>query len=61
VVKVMASDVVGLNSARTVNGQDLSIKVKDGTVMVNDAKVLKTDILCSNGVIHVVDTVVLPR
>jgi uncharacterized surface protein with fasciclin (FAS1) repeats len=59
--KVMASDVVGLNSAKTVNGQDLSIKVIDGNVMVNDAKVVKTDILCNNGVIHVIDSVVLPK
>jgi uncharacterized surface protein with fasciclin (FAS1) repeats len=59
--KVVASDVVGLNSAKTVNGQELSIKVIDGNVMVNDAKVVKTDILCSNGVIHVIDSVVLPK
>ena len=58
--KVMAKDVVNLDSATTVNGKKLSIKVKDGKVMVNNALVIKTDIKCSNGVIHVIDTVVTP-
>jgi len=59
--KVMASDVVKMNSAKTVNGQSLTIKVKKGAVMVDNAKVTKTDIMCTNGVIHVIDTVVLPK
>jgi uncharacterized surface protein with fasciclin (FAS1) repeats len=59
--KVMASDVLGLSSAKTVNGQDVSIKVENGSVMVDNAKVIKTDIVCSNGVIHVIDTVILPQ
>ena len=59
--KVMAKDVVGLDSAKTVNGQSLDITKKDGAVMVDNAKVVKTDILCTNGVIHVIDTVVLPK
>ena len=59
--KVLASQVVKMNSAKTVNGQSLTIKVEDGTVMVDNAKVTKTDILCSNGVIHVIDSVVLPK
>jgi transforming growth factor-beta-induced protein len=59
--KVLASQVVKLKSAKTVNGQDLTITMENGTVMVNDAKVVKTDILCSNGVIHVIDTVLLPK
>jgi uncharacterized surface protein with fasciclin (FAS1) repeats len=58
---VMAKDVVNLTSAKTVNGQSLTIKVEDGTVMVDGAKVVKTDIVCSNGVIHVIDAVVLPK
>jgi uncharacterized surface protein with fasciclin (FAS1) repeats len=58
---VMAKDVVNLTSAKTVNGQSLTIMVKDGTVMVDEAKVIKTDIVCSNGVIHVIDSVVLPK
>ena len=59
--KVMAADVVKLKSAKTVNGQNLTIVVKDGTVMVDNAKVSKTDIMCTNGVIHVIDVVVLPK
>jgi uncharacterized surface protein with fasciclin (FAS1) repeats len=57
----MAKDVVGLESAKTVNGQTLSITVKDGAVRVDGANVVKTDIACSNGVIHVIDSVVLPQ
>ena len=59
--KVMAADVVKLKSAKTVNGQSVTIKVKDGTVMVDNAKVTKTDIMCTNGVIHVIDAVILPK
>jgi uncharacterized surface protein with fasciclin (FAS1) repeats len=59
--EVKAADVVKLKTAKTVNGQDLKITVKDGTVMVDNAKVTKTDIMCSNGVIHVIDAVVLPK
>ena len=58
--KVMAADVKTM-MAKTVNGKELSIKVDDGKVTVNDAKVIKTDIMASNGVIHVVDTVILPK
>lgn len=60
-MKVLAKNVVKMKSAKTVNGQELAISVKDGTVMVNNAKVTKTDIMCTNGVIHVIDTVVLPK
>ncbi len=59
--KVMAADVVKLKSAKTVNGQSATIKVTDGTVMVDNAKVTKTDIICTNGVIHVIDAVILPK
>jgi uncharacterized surface protein with fasciclin (FAS1) repeats len=59
--KVMAADVVKLKTAKTVQGQDLTIKVEGSTVMVDNAKVTKTDIGCSNGVIHVIDTVMLPK
>ena len=58
--KVMAADVVKLQSAKTVQGQKVSIRVKDGKVMVNKANVVKTDIACKNGVIHVIDAVILP-
>jgi len=44
-----------------VNGQDLAVKSKDGAVMVDVAKVVKTDIGATNGVIHVIDAVVLPK
>ena len=59
--KVMAVQVSKMNSAKTVNGQSLMVSVNGGTVMVDNAKVVKTDILCSNGVIHVIDSVILPR
>ena len=58
--KVMAADVVKITEAKTVNGKSLTVKV-DGGVMVDNAKVVKTDIACSNGVIHVIDAVVLPK
>jgi len=59
--KVYAADVVKLQAATTVNGSDVSIAVQDGSVRINDANVVKTDISASNGVIHVVDTVILPN
>mgnify|MGYP004701289385 CR=1 FL=1 len=59
--KVMAADVVKLTSATTVQGQKLTIEVKDGQVFVDGAKVISTDIETSNGVIHVIDSVVLPK
>jgi uncharacterized surface protein with fasciclin (FAS1) repeats len=59
--KVMAKDVVKLQEAKTVNGQDVKIMVDGGKVMVDNANVVKTDIQCTNGVIHVIDTVLLPR
>lgn len=58
--KVMAADVVNLESAKTVNGKEVKIRVRDGAVFVNDAKVISTDIIGSNGVIHVIDSVLLP-
>lgn len=59
--KVPASAVVKLNGAKTVNGQRANIVVKDGTVMVDNAKVVATDIMCSNGIIHIIDSVILPE
>lgn len=58
--KVTAADVVKLTSAKTVQGKELKIAVKDGKVTVNGANVVKTNILCKNGVVHVIDTVLLP-
>lgn len=59
--KVMAAQVVGLKSAKTVNGQEVTIKTDKGGVMLDNAKVVKTDIVTSNGVIHVIDAVILPK
>ncbi len=59
--KVMAADVVELTSATTVNGQKATIKVVDGKVMIDGAQVVKTDIECGNGVIHVIDSVIMPK
>ena len=59
--KVMAADVVKLSSAKTVEGSEVKITVADGKVKVNDANVVKTDIATSNGVIHVIDSVILPK
>ncbi len=58
--KVLAADVVKLKSANTVNGKDVTIDATSDMVKINDATVTKADILASNGVIHVVDTVLLP-
>ncbi|MBL8863089.1 MAG: fasciclin domain-containing protein [Planctomycetes bacterium] len=58
--KVQAEDVVKLKAAATVNGQRVDIQVVEGTVSIDGARVVKTDILCANGVIHVIDAVVMP-
>jgi uncharacterized surface protein with fasciclin (FAS1) repeats len=57
--KVMAADVAGMSAARTVEGGSLEISTSSG-VRVDDATVVKTDIEASNGVIHVIDTVLMP-
>jgi transforming growth factor-beta-induced protein len=59
--KVMAKDVVKLNSAKSVEGGEIKIEKMGGHVMVDNAQVTKTDIVCSNGVIHVIDTVIMPQ
>ncbi len=59
--KVMAKDVVKLSEAKTVQGSAAKIRVSDGRVKVDNANVVKTDIECANGVIHVIDAVILPR
>ena len=60
--KAMAADVVKLNgrSVKTVEGSPARISVDGQTVMIQNAKVVKTDITCTNGVIHVIDTVIMP-
>ena len=59
--KVMASEVVAMHSAKTVEGSDVIIKAEQSGVHINDAKVIATDIECDNGVIHVIDTVLMPK
>ncbi len=58
---VKAAKVVDLSSAKTVNGADIAIAVSNGTVTVDNATVIKTDIAAANGVIHVIDRVILPN
>jgi uncharacterized surface protein with fasciclin (FAS1) repeats len=59
--EVLAADVVGLSEAKTVNGQMIHISTKGPAVMIDEATVTATDIMASNGVIHVIDTVILPE
>jgi len=59
--KVMAADVSKMKSAMTVEGSPVKIMAKGGKVMVNNATVVKADIECDNGVIHVIDTVIMPK
>lgn len=58
---VTAKDVVGLKEAKTVQGSSAKVTVMGGKVMIDNANVVKTDILCTNGVIHVIDSVILPK
>ena len=59
--KVAASDVVKISEAKTVQGSEIKIAVVDGNVKIDDANVVKTDIGASNGIIHVIDNVILPK
>ncbi len=58
--KVMAADVTDGLEVATVQGSTVTFTVKDGSVMINDANIVQTDIECSNGVIHVIDAVLIP-
>ena len=58
---VTAAQVTKMSSAKTLEGQDVKITVTVGTVMVNNAKVIKANVFATNGVIHVIDTVLLPK
>lgn len=58
--ELKAKDLEKRTSVKTVNGEPLKITTRDGKVMINDANVVKANILCSNGVIHAIDTVLLP-
>ena len=59
--KVMAADVVKLKDAKTVQGQSVKISTMGNTVMIDNAHVVKADIVATNGVIHVIDSVILPK
>ena len=59
--KVMAADVMKMRSAKTVNGDSLAIATHNGGVMADNARVVKTDIAATNGVIHVIDAVMIPK
>jgi uncharacterized surface protein with fasciclin (FAS1) repeats len=58
---VMAKDVVKIKSAKTVQGASAKVTVKGDQVMIDNANVVKADIACSNGVIHVIDSVIMPK
>jgi len=58
--EVLAEDAVNLTSAKTVNGKDFKITKSGDDLMIDGAKVIKTDIMASNGVIHVIDQVIIP-
>jgi uncharacterized surface protein with fasciclin (FAS1) repeats len=57
----MAADVVKLGSAKAVSGDTLTITVRNGGVTIDQARVVKTDVAAANGVIHVIDAVILPK
>jgi len=59
--KVMAADAAKLTSAKAVSGETLTIAARGGSVMIDKAKVVTADVAASNGVIHVIDTVILPK
>jgi uncharacterized surface protein with fasciclin (FAS1) repeats len=58
---VKAADVIKLSSAKTLNGQSVTIKTAGGKVLINGATVVKADIAATNGTIHVIDTVLMPK
>ncbi|MCC4784406.1 fasciclin [Vibrio splendidus] len=59
--KIMAAEVMKLSSAETVQGEAVMVAIDDGNVMINKAKVVIPDVKASNGVIHVIDAVLLPK
>jgi uncharacterized surface protein with fasciclin (FAS1) repeats len=58
---VMAADVMKMTSAKTVSGDSLTISARNGNVMADNSRVVKADIVAANGVIHVIDTVMMPK
>jgi uncharacterized surface protein with fasciclin (FAS1) repeats len=59
--RVTAEEIVRLSSAKTLNGEPLQITANQGRVQINQSRVITADILCSNGVIHVIDSVLIPE
>jgi uncharacterized surface protein with fasciclin (FAS1) repeats len=59
--KLLAEEVVELKGAETAQGQSVRFSLKDGGAYIDDARIIKTDIEASNGVIHVIDSVILPK
>ncbi len=59
--KVPAAKVVGMDKAKTLQGSEVTMTKKGEAVMVDKATVVKTDIMCSNGIIHVIDSVIMPK
>ena len=59
--KVTSADVVKVKSAKTVEGSEVKVTVKDGKVLINESEVIKADIMCTNGVVHVINKVLLPK
>ena len=59
--RILASEVVRLRSIRSLNGRDLPIRAQGGVVLIDDVRIAQADLLCSNGVIHVLDGVLLPK
>jgi uncharacterized surface protein with fasciclin (FAS1) repeats len=59
--RVLAADVMKMKSAKTLNGQEIAISMQGAAVMVDKARVIRTDIMATNGVVHVIDSVILPK
>jgi len=59
--RYMAADVLQMSSAKTVNGNTFTVSMSGGNAMIDNARIIKTDIVASNGVIHVIDSVILPK
>lgn len=59
--KLMSADVLKQKELRTVQGQSAEIRLENGQPMIDAARIVKTDVVCSNGVIHVIDAVILPK
>lgn len=59
--RVLAAEVMKIPNAKTINGQSVSVQVVDGKVKIDSATVISADIECSNGVIHVIDSVLMPK